>query len=250
MKEIGIAEFRNNLKECMDDISGNIGQVYQIGMNRGVIVMSNKTLENLQQRHYVNMWAAKQFASLQINNYMTIANGRKTKDLTIDTIIALSKFFGLVEELLGVLAKPGPKNNAAKWTVSEYIKAAEEGKKLKAGGKFDSVYDVFSMLFYGTGIKQHLKSYTLLNFFYAIRDYLEDESVTEPFCMELNSEQATRIREIILHLSMWAADLMEFQTSACTQVPGTMLVTTRHILDWYQGNIGDLPDNMHIFAPI
>ena len=237
LKKVNVSTFRNALKHYLDQISTNPGTIYQTGNKSDIMVLSKTTLTKLQYRYYVNMWARNQYRSLRLDHYLTLTNGKNTKELPLDVIIGLSQFFQLVQELLDTLAQPGAKENALTWDVSAAIKNAVEAKPLSTHGRFDLVYTILTRL-----VKPQTFTGTTLNEFFQQMQHVDR---MELLPCELTTSQENLICTILTDLSQWVCMLLEYQVlniTDCTQAPEPIFLHIGKILLWYEVNIGDHPN--------
>lgn len=264
--KVQTAEFRRNLKEYMDNVSGPHGDIVQLKAKvqedgspnkNDLFLLSKETLVNLQRRHELNIWAKNQFAPLKLGNYMTLAKGRETKGLPLASILGMSEFFGLIGELLDVLSCPGVKTNAGKWDVSEYIEGAKDGKKpdTRNSGRFDRVYAVIHSLYSpeaAFGIWGDER--TLLQFFWKM--HLASGQKTANGQQELagslkneglSTEQFCYLNDAIALFSLWAVMLIEFQpldlgadtaTGIARPSKESIMLQFEYISNWYADYIG------------
>lgn len=244
IRKINNSEFRNHLKDYLAQTANNPGQILQTGNDLNVLVMSKATLAKLQYRHYINTWARNQYCTLKLDSYLTLTDGKQTKELPLDTILALSCFFRLVKELLDILAHPGAKENALTWDVSPYIKAAINGNTLTTHGTFHSVYTVITRLFHIPEFCKFEKTedYTLFNFFTQIQEQIQTDDAllkTEG----LSADQIALIRDIITKLSGWILDLLNYQvlTPDIDEKPELIFLSFGQLVDWYEENISERP---------
>lgn len=240
---IKISEFRLHLKDYLDEVSDMTISMFQIGTKKGNLVMSEKTLEKLQKRHYVNTWSKNRFKRLKLDNYTTLANGSGTKDLPLDTLLALSSFFGLVTELMELLAHPGAKSNAAKWKVAEYIAAGVEKKPLNNRGRFHVVYAIVTRLFQKENFREFLQQGenegTLQSFF----EYILKQEKNTIFRDSLSEKQTECLWEIIQNLCVLSIALINFQMlDGETDVEALKIsLVLNQINSWYECQIGSIP---------
>lgn len=271
LQKIGITELRRHLKDHIANIAKSCN-VYQVGEPSGVLIMSQAALAKLQRRHYVNIWARNQYTKLKLDSYMTITSGKKTKDLPLDMILALSEFFGLIKELTDILSRPGAKENALKWDVSEYINAAVEKKPLDSHNKFDGTYAVATKLFCHEQFGE-MHSHTLNAFFYHLNELVAEEmermekrakkvrnpeekptlaTILDPddYCCfyprGLSDEQLEYVLEIVGILTGWATDLIEYQplNPDSDRHPEYIFLKFKRIMDWYETYVGELPNTL------
>lgn len=242
LKSIAITEFRRFLKDYLHT-AGTTQDIYKVsspGENE-VYLMSTDTLEKLQQRHYINTWARNQFETLKLHRHLTLINGKKATELPLDTLLGLSALFQLMQKLLNVLSRPGAKQNALKWDVSEYVEQAAKQNVLEVHGKFDEVHSIIVHLFLPNQFKD-AKITSLYNFFLFVHntvsehpDNLEQENLTE--------EQLQCVSSILDIISAWAKDLIELQAMDIDMDSTAQWVILRfkHIIEWYKAYIGELP---------
>ena len=237
---IKISEFRLHLKDYLDEVSSMGRPILQIGAKNGNLIMSEKMLEKLQKRHYVNTWAKNQFKRLKLDNYTTLAIGAGTRDLPFDTLLALSYFFGLVAELMELLACPGAKSNAMKWKVSEYIAAGVERKPLTNRGRFHVVHMVATKLFRKENFVEFLQQDgTLYSFF----EYVLRQKKDTIFRDSLNEGQTECLWEITQNLCLLSISLIKFQALEQETKMEALKVSLvlGQIDSWYECQIGPLP---------
>lgn len=234
---MNVSTFRNALKHYLEQISTNSGTIYQTGNTNDILILSKTTLTKLQYRYYVNMWARNQYRSLRLDQYLTLTNGKHTKELPLDVIIGLSQFFQLVQELLDALAQPGAKENALTWDVSAYIKDAREKTPLSVHGRFDLVYTILTRL-----VKPRTFTGQTLNEFFQQLQYIDR---MELISCELTTTHEDMICIILTEMSKWICMLLEYQilnTDDCTQTLEPIFLHIGRLLDWYEENIGERPN--------
>lgn len=237
LKKVNVSTFRNALKHYLEQISINPGTIYQTGNKSDIMVLSKTTLTKLQYRYYINMWARNQYRSLRLDQYLTLTNGKDTKELPLDVIIGFSQFFQLVQELLDTLAQPGAKENALTWDVSAYINDAIEETPLRTHGRFDLVYTILTRLI----TPQRFTGQTLNEFFQQIQHV--DHIDLRP--TDLTTTQQDLIGTILIDVSKWVCMLLEYQvlnTDDCTQAPEPIFLHIGKVFDWYERHIGERPN--------
>lgn len=275
MEKIGVTEFRRSLKDYLEEAGTTCGQIYEVGTETDVLLMAPATLERLQQRHFVNLWIRGRYKSLKLEQYPTLSGGRKTKDLSLEHLLALSDLFQLSGEVLDTLAHTGPKQNAMKWDISEYVNLYRQGKPLMKHGRFDTVYSLFFRLMEPWTIDQFRERKTLWEFFDFLRCitdmdkacrlreqakekgkdpdqirpeycFWDDEeyphSVTFLKDYDASIEQMGMVQDGIIRLCSLMMELLSFQVAVgMEQSQDYPLLKCGPLFRWYEENVGELP---------
>lgn len=237
MKKIGVAEFRNHMKDYLDEAADSPGTVMRIGTDRDVFLLSGDTLKQLQIRHVANIWARTSWQALRLNDYRTLSEGAGTKGLPLEIILGLSEFFGLIDKLLELLARPGAKNNVKKWDVTPYVKAAATGKPLAEHGRFDGVYVAATRLFEKAAFGS-ANTWTLYGWFEDLRT--RAMTGTLPFRQEkLENGQEAELCGLLETVLTWVLTVMDLQALQGERpAMDLMYLQFDRIQEWYRERIG------------
>lgn len=210
--KLGIADFREHLKDYLTKAAEHTDRIYLLGNEKDILLMSPQTLARLQERHETNTRAKEQYQALRLDSYLTLVDGEQTKSLPLDTVLGLCSLFGLATELTDILARPGAKENAAKWDISEYIANAIEGTPLKSHGRFCHVYHVITRLFQEQVFQDGVTISTLLGFFRHMEVILGTDDIQQVLqADDMIEEQAGYVADIIRKLSAWISELILYQ---------------------------------------
>lgn len=239
LQVIGVADFRRQLKDYVEAVAASKNQIYQIGQANDALLLSPATLAKLQNRHHQNNMVKQQFDKSKLESYVTLAEGVGTKNLPLDVLLGLSAFFGLMKELISLLANPGAKENALRWKVSELAAQAVEGKELEAHPRFYRIYILIRRLFQPDNFKEfgQKENGTLIQFFIYLQALLAQESPV--FKEKLPKEQDECIRSILMHFSQLAEDLISAQkldrtVEEETETEERIFWRMQKIESWYQ----------------
>ena len=208
VKKIGVAEFRRQLKNCLDDAADHPGTLIQVGTERGILVLSEETLKQLQLRHATNGWAKHAFYDLHLSDYKTIAEKKEAEGLPLETIIGLSEFFQLFERLLDLLARPGAKQNVKKWDVTPYVRAAL-GMGALSHGRLEGVYTILMRLLC-PNLFSGDRTWTLYQWMGELDQKLKEPNIP-CFRQPLNGEQADWVRNLLKAGAEWILAVMDAQ---------------------------------------
>ena len=249
-KKLGITELRRQLKFYMEEVQ-RTSRIYRTGPDDSVYLLSGETLARLQRRYYMNRWAQGHYSALRLDQYKTLMDGKKTKDLPLNMILALSSAFQLVGELVNVLARPGAKENACQWEVSEYVQKAVEKRPQDHYGKFSPVYGIIRKLFHSSSFR-NMEEKTLYGFFAHVQAlYGKDRENGDMDGMNLKAEGLTEeqfwmVWEIIRMLFCWASALMEHQylEAWSKEQQESVFLLFAPVTEWYEENVGALPEGM------
>ena len=255
--KIGVTDLRRKLKEHLATIGNTSDIIYSTGTDAEVLLMSPNTLAKLERRHYINTWARNQFHGLHLDSYMTLIEGKRTKDLPLDTLIGLSALFQLVQEIADVLSRPTAKENASKWDVTEYINQAAHEQAFTSHGKFDTIYTIITKLYYPAqfDITYLEKEERTLNGFLnkLVCMAVEDKETLQKGttnnltlkAFELDAEQITIVLNTVIRTSAWASELIDTQTlnPFSDDKPDMLFLQFHELVKWYEETIGELPKN-------
>lgn len=235
--KLGTTQLRKRLRDYLYDTS-TLGHMYQImAEDCPALILSPETLAALQKRYLVNTLFQQGYEALSLHRYMTLTEGEMTNELPLDTIIALSKVFQLLQDLTRILARPGAKENALKWNVSKQLLAASDDHTYNPGGEFEEVTVIASTIF---SPAEFSGCETLLSFFRQVSFLSSDTSHIK--LEHLSPEQRDVVLEILKNSADWAAELLEYQTISVNQGPERVLLKFVDILSWYEENVTRLPE--------
>lgn len=210
------------------------------------IVLSRDSLYRLQERHTANTILQCYYRNLNLSEYTTIMNGRKTKDLPADVISALCALFQVIEELLNHVSCPYLCEDLKTFPVHDYIRPLYDNTYPFVSGAFGMIHTVAKKL---NLIYSFHNVNTLSEFFMALFNITEEKdgpNWLQAAVEGLTQEQADMVGQLIASACGFAVELLSFQDifyeiSPLHAVYGSFWEFSNEVKDSISGELLELP---------